>query len=47
MSDALSSVQRVYRNGSLAVITGSFYAVGEAKGALGFDSSLLGLTEFR
>ncbi len=47
MDTALRIVDSHRREGDLVVITGSFYAVGEAKGAIGFDSSLIGLTEFR
>ncbi|UCG78649.1 MAG: bifunctional folylpolyglutamate synthase/dihydrofolate synthase [Nitrospirota bacterium] len=45
--DALRAAKKNYKEGDLIVVTGSFYAVGEAKGHIGQDSSLIGLTEFR
>lgn len=45
--DAFNTLESHYREGDLVVVTGSFYTVGEAKGLIGADSSLIGLTEFR
>lgn len=47
MADALKRAEAEYQPGDLVVITGSFYALGEAKGVIGFDASLIGLAEFR
>lgn len=47
MSDALSVAGGVYRPGDLVVVTGSFYAVGAAKEAIGYKALLPALTEFR
>ena len=47
MAEALELAGTHYREGDLVAVTGSFYAVGEAKGVIGCDSSLIGLTEFR
>jgi len=45
--EALAMAGREREEGDLVVLTGSFYAVGEAKGVTGADTSLYGLTEFR
>jgi len=45
--EALRLAATEYTRGDLVVVTGSFYTVGEVKGAIGEDSSLMGLTEFR
>jgi dihydrofolate synthase/folylpolyglutamate synthase len=47
MVDALNITAAHYKKGDLVVITGSFYTVGEAKGLIGHDTSLMKLTEFR
>lgn len=47
MKSAFVMAKDMYREGDLVVVTGSFYAVGEAKGVIGEDTSLLDLTEFK
>lgn len=47
MKSAFASAKDIYTEGDLVVVTGSFYAVGEAKGVAGGDTSLYGLTEFK
>ncbi len=47
MAHALKTAEERYKDGDLVVITGSFYAVGEAKGVIGADTSLMDLTEFK